>query len=152
MAYQGKARLDGTAKQLSALGELPAVLQQAVNASKVNLKAIDKWIETRMKQELGFEDDILTGMISNKLASGVPTVNVKSLLVELSGFIHHEAAMKFLLDLWPLLVDAQSHADGLPRALLVGSEEDKKTYVIQPQRRNRKRSKSPPKRPRARSR
>ena len=77
---------------------------------------VDKWVERELKRELGFEDDILVGMVCNQLRE--KPIDVKTMAAELTMFIRQEGAMRFLSSLWNLLLEAQSSPDGLPAALV----------------------------------
>jgi len=134
--YKGRSKVDADGKLLSAM-QLPEVLGAAVDAGKVNLAVMDGWVERELKRELGFEDDILVGMVCNKLREN--PINVKALAVELSAFLQRDAALAFLTALWALLLEAQESPDGLPRVLV-----QERMKEIEQRQRAKRRSRSPP--------
>jgi len=134
--YKGRSKVDADGKLLSAM-QLPEVLGKAVDADKVNLAVMDGWVERELKRELGFEDDILVGMVCNKLREN--PINVKALAVELAAFLQHDAALKFLASLWALLLEAQESPDGLPRVLV-----QERMKEIERRQQPKGRSRSPP--------
>jgi hypothetical protein len=114
--FKGKAKVDADSKLLQSLDKLPAVLSVKVDVERVQLAVIDRWIETRMLAELGFDDDILTGTLSNKLRE--QPLSAKDLVVTLGQFLTQEEAVRFVSELWTLLADAQTSGDGVPAALV----------------------------------
>jgi len=128
-------------------------LQQAIDIHRINLPVIDKWIEARVLKELGFDDDVLVGMICNKIRE--EPLNVKALIVDLSMFLGNEAKLKFVTDLWTLFLEAQQSPDGLPQSLVDLKKKEleskaqtsqKKPLPSSESQSSRARSKSPPRR------
>ena len=52
-------------------GKFSAILNQKVNMSKVNLDVMGKWCTERLNEILGFEDDIVIGLVMNLLQQKV---------------------------------------------------------------------------------
>ena len=52
-------------------GKFAAVLTQKVDISKVNMQVITKWCSERLTEILGFEDDIVIGLVVNLLSAKV---------------------------------------------------------------------------------
>jgi serine/arginine repetitive matrix protein 1 len=52
-------------------GKFAPILSQHVDIQKVNIEVIAKWCSERLTEILGFEDDIVNGLIVNMLNSKV---------------------------------------------------------------------------------
>ena len=66
----GKADERLMAKMTKA-GKFSAVLSEKVDMSKVNLAVMSKWCTERLNEILGYEDDIVAGLILNLLEAKV---------------------------------------------------------------------------------
>ena len=57
--------------KLTAAGKFSPILNQNVDISKVNIDVIQKWCTGKLEEILGFEDEILIGLIINLLQAKV---------------------------------------------------------------------------------
>ena len=58
-------------KKMDKAGKFSKILEQKVNMSKVNLDVMSRWCTERLNEILGFEDDIVNGLVINLLQSKV---------------------------------------------------------------------------------
>ena len=100
-------------KKLTAAGKFDASLDQKLNIEKVNVEVMVRWVNERLTELLGFEDDVVVNLVENMLTqtqdafSGqVKRVDPKQLQIQLTGFLDRQAA-PFVAELWKLLLDAQ---------------------------------------------
>lgn len=129
--------------KLSKRGAFDAILDKAVDMSRVNLEVISRWVGERLTEILGFEDEVVIGLVTNLLSqrtdafSGqVKKLDPKALQVQLTGFLEKQAA-PFVAELWTLLVDAQDSPYGIPRVFierkkqqLAGGQAKQRTQVV----------------------
>ncbi|KAH8057738.1 hypothetical protein JL721_9664 [Aureococcus anophagefferens] len=111
-------------KKLTAAGKFDASLDQKLNIEKVNVEVMVRWVNERLTELLGFEDDVVVNLVENMLTqtqdafSGqVKRVDPKQLQIQLTGFLDRQAA-PFVAELWKLLLDAQDAPHGIPRAFV----------------------------------
>ena len=57
--------------KMTAAGKFSAILNEKVDMSKVNLDVMSKWCTERITELLGFEDEIVIGMVINLLQAKV---------------------------------------------------------------------------------
>lgn len=113
--------------QLIAQRKWPAVFDQEVDMSKVNVEVMKAWINHKITELLGFEDDIV---ISYCLSQLVPEEALaadvderknylcpKKLAISLTGFVGKQAT-HFVRELWKLLLSAQNTPTGIPPEFL----------------------------------
>lgn len=53
--------------KLSKSGKIDAILNHSIDFKKINLDIISKWVNGRLIEILGFDDDIVSGLIINTL-------------------------------------------------------------------------------------
>ncbi len=82
----------------------------------MNLKIIDKWVAKELTGMLGFEDEVVIGLVKNMLESEIHP-DPRELQVTLTGFLEKQAA-GFVQELWRLLISAQESSTGIPSVLL----------------------------------
>ena len=99
-------------------GLFSKVLDTKVSTVGVNMTAINKWVCDRLTLILGFEDDIVSSMITNLLQ--VPALEGRKLQLGVTGFLEKQAP-QFCEDLWLMLIDAMSQPDGIPMALKISN-------------------------------
>ena len=111
-------------KKLTAAGKFDASLDRKLNIEKVNVEVMVRWVNERLTELLGFEDDVVVNLVENMLTqtqdafSGqVKRVDPKQLQIQLTGFLDRQAA-PFVAELWKLLLDAQDSPHGIPRAFV----------------------------------
>jgi serine/arginine repetitive matrix protein 1 len=89
-------------------------------------------ISTRLRELLGFDDDVVADLVFNTLeqhssSAGkevrggasqiVKPLDPRELQINLTGFLEKQAR-PFVLELWQMLLSAQSNPTGIPQALL----------------------------------
>ncbi|OEH79001.1 pwi domain-containing protein [Cyclospora cayetanensis] len=105
----------------------PAIFEQEVDMTKVNVEVMKAWINHKITELLGFEDDIV---ISYCLSQLVPEEALaadvderknylcpKKLAISLTGFVGKQAT-NFVRELWKLLLSAQDTPTGIPPEFL----------------------------------
>ncbi|KAL8453088.1 hypothetical protein Emed_000958 [Eimeria media] len=113
--------------QLIAQRKWPEIFEQEVDMSKVNVEVMKAWINHKITELLGFEDDIV---ISYCLSQLVPEEALaadvderrnylcpKKLAISLTGFVGKQAT-HFVRELWKLLLSAQNTSTGIPPEFL----------------------------------
>ncbi|KAJ1297786.1 hypothetical protein BS78_01G403900 [Paspalum vaginatum] len=94
-------------------------LDHLVDMSKVKMDVMKPWIATRVTELLGFEDEVLInfiyGLLEEKEADG------KKIQIQLTGFMEKNT-VKFMKELWSLLLSAQQNASGVPQQFLDAKE------------------------------
>ncbi|BFG34073.1 hypothetical protein CerSpe_203470 [Prunus speciosa] len=96
-------------------------LEHLVDTSKVNMDVMRPWIATRVTDLLGFEDEVLINFIYGLLEGKV--VNGKEVQISLTGFMEKNT-VKFMKELWTLLISAQNNASGVPQQFLDDKQEE----------------------------
>uniref|UniRef100_K4A5U9 PWI domain-containing protein n=2 Tax=Setaria italica TaxID=4555 RepID=K4A5U9_SETIT len=90
-------------------------LDHLVDMSKVKMDVMKPWIAKRVTELLGFEDEVLInfiyGLLEEKEADG------KKIQIQLTGFMEKNT-VKFMKELWGLLLSAQQNASGVPQQFL----------------------------------
>ncbi|CAL4930332.1 unnamed protein product [Urochloa decumbens] len=90
-------------------------LDHLVDTSKVKMDVMKPWIAKRVTELLGFEDEVLInfiyGLLEEKAADG------KKIQIQLTGFMEKNT-VKFMKELWSLLLSAQQNASGVPQQFL----------------------------------
>eukprot|EP00633_Aureoumbra_lagunensis_P007200 CAMPEP_0197314258 /NCGR_PEP_ID=MMETSP0891-20130614/33001_1 /TAXON_ID=44058 ORGANISM="Aureoumbra lagunensis, Strain CCMP1510" /NCGR_SAMPLE_ID=MMETSP0891 /ASSEMBLY_ACC=CAM_ASM_000534 /LENGTH=283 /DNA_ID=CAMNT_0042802619 /DNA_START=24 /DNA_END=872 /DNA_ORIENTATION=+ len=125
MSFRVRGDADRRIKsRLEKRGAFGAVLNKKVDMSKIDLKVIENWVKERITQLLGFEDEVVIGLVTNVLQqttdayTGHPIkVDAKELQVQLTGFLAKDAG-PFVSELWALLIDAQDAPYGIPRVFV----------------------------------
>ena len=88
-----------------------------MDAKKINIPVIEKWVVLKMQEILGFDDDVIVGMVMNTLQdSGKPIVR-NEMHLNLTGFLDKNTSV-FMKELWELLISAQEEPTGIPRKFL----------------------------------
>lgn len=108
--------------------EWPAHFETPVDMDRVHLKVIRPWIAQKIHDLLGYEDDIVTlycVQLLEKSAEGDDeSICPKKMATSLQGFLAGGKALKYVSDLWSLLLQAQSSASGIPRELVESKMEE----------------------------
>ncbi|KAH7667941.1 serine/arginine repetitive matrix protein 1 [Dioscorea alata] len=96
-------------------------LDHLVDMTKVKMDVMRPWIATRTTELLGFEDEVLInfiyGLLDQKLVDG------KKIQIQLTGFMEKNT-VKFMKELWGLLLSAQENASGVPQQFLDAKEKE----------------------------
>ncbi|OEL21835.1 Serine/arginine repetitive matrix protein 1 [Dichanthelium oligosanthes] len=94
-------------------------LDHLVDMSKVKMDVMKPWIAKRVTELLGFEDEVLInfiyGLLEEKEADG------KKIQIQLTGFMEKNT-VKFMKELWGLLLSAEQNASGVPQQFLDAKE------------------------------
>ncbi|XVF46572.1 hypothetical protein PTKIN_Ptkin03bG0037900 [Pterospermum kingtungense] len=101
--------------------KFPPELEHLVDMTKVKMDVMRPWIATRVTELLGFEDEVLINFIYGLLDG--KEVNGKQVQVSLTGFMEKNT-VKFMKELWSLLLSAQRNASGVPQQFLDAKEEE----------------------------
>ena len=107
--------------KMKAAGKFAPILDTKINLKKVNIGVISKWVNEKIIELLGFEDDILIGMVNNMLQSD--HLDGKKLQLEVTGFLEKQSGV-FVQELWSLLADAQNQSTGIPAAFLKKKQDE----------------------------
>lgn len=114
--------------------KFPANFAQKLDVERVNRAVLTQWIEEKITQLLGFEDEIVQSTAVNlflptRIEDG-PKVEVdpKKAQIDLEGFLGEQEAAEFASEVYTLLLDAQASGVGVPKKLV---EEKKKELEAQ---------------------
>lgn len=110
------------AKQLKQT-KFPKVFSRKVTLATVNIPVMSQWIEKKIAEILGFEDEIVASMAINLFLEPQDGMDPRRAQLNLVGFLGEKQSALFTESLWNLLVDAQDQVTGIPSVLL---EEKKK--------------------------
>jgi serine/arginine repetitive matrix protein 1 len=114
--------------------KFPSNFHQTVDITKVNRPVLIQWIERKITECLGFEDEIVQSTAVNLFLpefsdEGTTVVlDPRKAQIALCGFLGDEQAATFCSQLWDLMLDASTQPAGIPRKLL---EEKKKELAAQ---------------------
>lgn len=114
--------------------KFPSNFTQKLDVESVNRAVMTQWIEQKITDMLGLEDEIVQSTAVNlflptRLEDGPKVeVNPKKAQIDLEGFLGEEKAAEFAAEVWELLLDAQSSGVGVPKKLV---EEKKKELEAQ---------------------
>lgn len=105
------------AKQLKQT-KFPIIFSRKVTIAKVNIPVMSQWIEKKIAEILGFEDEIVASMAINLFLEPQDGMDPRRAQLNLVGFLGEEQSALFTESLWNLLVDAQDQVTGIPSVLL----------------------------------
>lgn len=107
--------------------KFPANFNEPVELSKINRTVLMPWIEKKITELLGFEDEIVASTAINLFLPSPPppdsslpppTVDPKQAQIDITGFLGDEQGPRFAAELWELMLDAQTAPMGIPRKLV----------------------------------
>jgi serine/arginine repetitive matrix protein 1 len=102
---------DKTGKQIKAIGaSAPPEYAVKVHMSRVYRPIINGWIEQRINELLGIEDELLIGTVQEFLGKD-ESPDPRELQMYLTGFLEKKA-QPFVAELWGVLASAQSNKQG----------------------------------------
>uniref|UniRef100_A0A7S2SU80 PWI domain-containing protein n=1 Tax=Rhizochromulina marina TaxID=1034831 RepID=A0A7S2SU80_9STRA len=116
------SRWGNTNKRLMKKMKFAAVLGTKVDTGKVNLPVMNRWITERLTQLLGFEDEIVIGLVINFLEANKHPAP-KQLQLDVTGFLEKKAG-QFVEELWTLLAAAQENKNGIPPQFIEKKKEE----------------------------
>ena len=99
----------------------PSEFSDKVDMTRISFEAIRPWIESRITQILGDEDEIVYEYCIAQLEAFDPvdkTVDPRLIQINLEGFLGMEGAGVFTWELWNLLLSAQLNPVGVPQQLI----------------------------------
>lgn len=115
--------------KLSKRGAFDPCLERHVDMARVNVDVMGRWVGERLTELLGFEDEVVIGLVKNLLSvradaltGQAKRVDPKALQVQLTGFLEKQAA-PFVAELWQLLLKAQDAPYGIPPAFVEKKKE-----------------------------
>ena len=83
------------------------------------------WIEKKLNDILGFDDDCLCSYIINLIDECDELIEPKKIQYAITGFLDNKT-YEFMQEFWKILISAQKTPDGIPRELI----EEKKEEII----------------------
>lgn len=101
-------------QQMTREGKFPPIFDTKINLKRVNIAMINRWIQQRVIQLTGVDDDIIINTIVNILQT--PDISPKRMQISVSAFLPKHAP-KFMEELWALLADGQNQPGGVPSQL-----------------------------------
>ncbi|KAF8925305.1 hypothetical protein BGZ52_007061, partial [Haplosporangium bisporale] len=110
-------------KKLMRSMKFPKEYSQKVDMKKVALNVIKDWMIKRIRELLGIDDEVVIEYALGMLQEEVP--DPKSMQINLQGFLDKNSQV-FVLELWKLLLDAQTSLGGIPRVMI----EEKKAELL----------------------
>ncbi|CAO1621360.1 unnamed protein product [Sympodiomycopsis kandeliae] len=112
-------------KQLENSGSFPPTFNKKVDLRKVSLQVLKPWIENKLQELLGFEDDVVVEYVMGQLESeeNQPFPDPRKMQVSLLGFLDSSTA-PFMSELWSLLLSAQESVGGIPREFVEKKKEE----------------------------
>lgn len=116
-------RFSNKEKKLLKTMTFPEVLEKSVDFKKVSLESMKPWIEKRVTEDLGFEDDVVVNLVQNLLEE--EEVNPKLVHIQLTPFLEAKTGA-FMSELWTLLLSAQETGSGVPQAFLDAQAEERR--------------------------
>ena len=122
-------------------GLFPKIIEKDINLENINIQFFSKWVEEKIAEILGFEDEIVIGFINNVLETSKAEkkkIPGKKFQLELTGFLEKKTPA-FVEELWTLLLDAQDQSSGIPSVVI----ERKKREILEREERNSNRDEQP---------
>ena len=122
-------------KRMSAV-KFPANFAEKVDVEKINRAVLIQWMEQKITQLLGFEDEIVQSTAVNlflptRVEDGTKVeINPKKAQIDLEGFLGETGARDFATECWTMLLDAQLSGVGVPKKLV----EEKKKELLEAQK------------------
>jgi len=148
-SIKGTASISSCSAQVKLLRstKFPPIFHRKVDARRINVVVMTKWIEERIEAILGFEDEIVSRMAVNLFlphrknedgstvpgniggsinysmgicvnGDGTMDIDPRRAQLDLAGFLGENEASLFASELWEMLLDAQMQPDGVPKVLV----------------------------------
>lgn len=117
------ARFSDKSQKLLKTMSFPATYSTPVDLSKVNLTVLRPWIQSKLTEIMGFDDDVVQSFLLNELEQGqkkatqVGSTFPKELHISMTGFLELKTS-SFMTELWEMLISASKRPDGVPQELL----------------------------------
>jgi len=116
------SRFSDKERKLIKSTKFPPEFNTKVDMKKVKLEVIKPWIGEKISQLLGFEDEVLIGYVFGLLEEK-QNPDPRTLQINITGFLEKDAS-EFVLELWRLLLSAQSNVGGIPNEFLEKKKEE----------------------------
>ena len=113
-------------KKLIEKMKTPPEYKIQIHKNKINLSIIKSWINKKLNDILGFEDDTLTNFIINLIEEFDDIIDPKKIQYSITGFLD-DKTYSFMEEFWKILISAQNTINGIPEELI----EEKKKEIIQ---------------------
>ncbi|GAX15099.1 serine/arginine repetitive matrix protein 1 [Fistulifera solaris] len=118
--------------------KFPESFSTAVDLSKINKPVLAQWVENKITEILGFEDEIVQSTAVNLFLpsssdEAVIEVDPRKAQIDMAGFLGDDEAAKFAKELWDMMADAQKTPLGIPTKLL---KEKKKELAMKQHQQN----------------
>ena len=142
------SRFGDKQKQLLSKMHFPPEYDTKVDLARVRIEVLKPWMASRLKEMLGFEDEVVVDLAYNSLEThakaavaaqakggkgGIATqLDPRELQITLTGFLEKQAK-PFVLELWKLLISAAANPAGIPQQLL----DEKKNAILAEQQKQR---------------
>eukprot|EP00298_Acanthocystis_sp_HF-20_P012093 c19718_g1_i3.p1 GENE.c19718_g1_i3~~c19718_g1_i3.p1 ORF type:complete len:320 (+),score=67.16 c19718_g1_i3:65-1024(+) len=123
-------RFSDKSKKMKKSLKFPPHFDRKVNMNLVKREVISIWIREQVISVIGFEDEVIVGMVENFLSSADP--DPKEMQIQLTGFLNTKTA-KFVSELWQLLLSAMDN-DGIPKEFIEKKKEELKAKKIEEER------------------
>jgi serine/arginine repetitive matrix protein 1 len=121
ISYQQDPFHKNRQKKLFASRSWPEEFSQYVDMSRVSIESLRPWVEKRITELIGNEDEIIYEYCIAQLEAFDPvekSVDPREIQVNLEGFLGDESASRLMRELWKLMISAQSHPLGIPQQIL----------------------------------
>jgi serine/arginine repetitive matrix protein 1 len=116
-------------KKLFASKVFPKEFSVKVDLTRVALARIRPWIEKKVAEVMGGEDEIVSEYCVAQLEAYDPierTVDPRELQINLEGFLGVEGSASLMEELWSLLISAQDSPSGVPKSLVDEEEREER--------------------------
>ncbi|KAL7521503.1 hypothetical protein ACHAWX_006174 [Stephanocyclus meneghinianus] len=110
----------------------PPHFSTKVDTSKLHRGVLSHWIEQRIEEILGFEDEIVSSTATNLfLPEGtedgkVIEVDPRKAQLDLVGFLGEKESAEFASELWEMMIDGANRKSGIPLILVEKKKEEMK--------------------------
>jgi len=116
-SHDQDSRFANKQQKLKKSMKFPPEFDQPVDLKKVNLEAIKPWIQRRLTEILGFEDEVVIGLVVNVLENKEEQPDPRDLQINLTGFLAKKSK-DFVLELWKHLLAAMEQPQGIPAYMI----------------------------------
>ena len=137
VSFQQDPFLRNKQKKLFASRSWPKEFAEKIDMSRVSIESLRPWVEKRINELLGNEDEIVFEYCIAQLEAFDPverSIDPREVQINLEGFLGDEAAAVLMKELWHLMLSAKGHPLGIPQQLLdqqTRDEEEKKRVAAE---------------------
>jgi serine/arginine repetitive matrix protein 1 len=128
-AIKGTASISSThaLSKLLRSTTFPPSFSTKVDTTKLHRGVLSHWIEQRITELLGFEDEIVSEMATNLfLPENNEEVDPRKAQLDLVGFLGEKEAAEFASELWEMMLDGSQRKSGIPLILVEKKKEEMK--------------------------